>query len=127
MIVPRATPYPPNTSEGFSVWGLMAALPARPCLDCGRVTTNGSRCTVHQSALLRRRSASRGTRQQQGYGADWQRARIVVLNRDGWVCHYCGRPANTVDHIQPKSRGGTDDEANLVAACVSCNSSKRDR
>lgn len=105
----------------------MAARPARPCLDCGRVTTNGSRCVTHQAELLRWRSSSRGTRQQQGYGADWQRTRLTILNRDGWICGYCGRAANTVDHRTPKSRGGTDDESNLIAACRSCNSSKRDR
>lgn len=105
----------------------MPPLPPRSCLDCGRVTTNGSRCVQHQAELLRRRSASRGTRQQQGYGADWQRTRLTILNRDQWLCGYCGKPANTVDHRVPKSRGGSDDESNLIAACRSCNSAKRDR
>ena len=32
-----------------------------------------------------------------------------------------------VDHIVPRSRGGTDDPDNLQALCYSCNSMKRDR
>lgn len=39
-------------------------------------------------------------------------------------CWYCGEPAFGWDHIQPKSRGGTECPANLVEACQSCNSTK---
>ena len=58
-----------------------------------------------------------------GYGADWQRIRLVVLERDGNRCHWCGRSATTVDHVRPLCAGGARlDPANLVAACVGCNS-----
>jgi 5-methylcytosine-specific restriction endonuclease McrA len=58
-----------------------------------------------------------------GYGADWQRLRLVVLERDDHRCHWCGRPATTVDHVHPLAAGGARlDPTNLVAACVSCNS-----
>ncbi|WP_422049899.1 HNH endonuclease [Shimia sp.] len=51
---------------------------------------------------------------------------VEVFSRDDWRCHYCGSPhALTIDHIVPKVSGGTDDPINLVAACRSCNSSKR--
>lgn len=33
----------------------------------------------------------------------------------------------TIDHIVPRARGGTDDSANLVAACWDCNFRKRAR
>lgn len=33
----------------------------------------------------------------------------------------------TVDHVQPKSKGGTDDEWNLITACRSCNGTKKDK
>lgn len=101
----------------------MAARPARsarPCLECGRVTTNGSRCATHEAAREQRRGSSTA----RGYGSQWQRVSRAVLDRDGRVCHYCGRPATTADHVIPKARGGTDDPDNLVAACVSCNSAK---
>jgi 5-methylcytosine-specific restriction endonuclease McrA len=58
-----------------------------------------------------------------GYGADWQRVRLVVLERDDHRCHWCGGPANTVDHVRPLVAGGARlDPTNLVAACVRCNS-----
>lgn len=40
------------------------------------------------------------------------------------TCTYCGRPADTVDHITPRSYGGTDDATNLTPACRDCNSDK---
>ena len=100
---------------------------ARPCLTCGRITRAGSRCEPCRLQLVRRRSAARGTRQQQGYGNDWLRLSRQVVERDGGTCRYCGGPATTADHVIPKSRGGSDDPSNLVAACRSCNSAKRDR
>lgn len=50
-----------------------------------------------------------------------------VLERDEHVCQYCGKKANTVDHVVPKSRGGSSAPNNLVAACMSCNQKKADR
>lgn len=50
-----------------------------------------------------------------------------VLIRDNGQCAYCGDHANTVDHVQPRSKGGKSTWMNLVAACRSCNNRKRDR
>ncbi|MEY4458087.1 MAG: hypothetical protein RIS25_680 [Actinomycetota bacterium] len=50
-----------------------------------------------------------------------------VLRRDGFRCAYCNGSATSVDHVQPKSRGGADSWDNLVAACVKCNNAKADR
>ncbi|MBO0608357.1 HNH endonuclease [Myceligenerans salitolerans] len=49
-----------------------------------------------------------------------------VKRRDG-ACAYCGGPADTVDHVVPRSRGGPSTWLNLVAACYECNSFKADR
>jgi 5-methylcytosine-specific restriction endonuclease McrA len=43
---------------------------------------------------------------------------------DGLCAYGCGRPADTVDHIWPVSRGGKSAPGNLAPACRSCNSSK---
>jgi 5-methylcytosine-specific restriction endonuclease McrA len=43
------------------------------------------------------------------------------------MCAYCGGTADTVDHIVPRSRGGTLTWDNAVAACLRCNHRKADR
>lgn len=60
-----------------------------------------------------------------------QKLRFEVLKRDKFACRYCGAKAPDavlhVDHIQPRSKGGTNDLMNLVTACKDCNSGKRAR
>lgn len=55
--------------------------------------------------------------------------RELVLSRDGYRCTYCGveEPSLHCDHVIPLSRGGPTKPDNLVAACKSCNSAKKDR
>jgi len=53
--------------------------------------------------------------------------RAGVLRRDGRRCQYCGKRADTIDHVVPRSRGGTHTWDNCVAACRTCNSRKADR
>lgn len=51
-----------------------------------------------------------------------------IYKRDGHQCVYCGSHKNlTIDHVLPKSRGGTNDWNNLVTSCVKCNLKKADR
>ena len=57
----------------------------------------------------------------------WKQIRSFILQRDNNTCHYCGKPANTVDHVIPVSQGGDNDYNNLVAACAHCNYSKGGR
>lgn len=41
------------------------------------------------------------------------------------VCRYClSATAETIDHIIPRSRGGTNKQSNLVGCCHSCNHKK---
>ncbi|MFM6963631.1 MAG: HNH endonuclease [Micrococcales bacterium] len=54
-------------------------------------------------------------------------SRRGVLRRDAHRCAYCKRSANTIDHVQPKSRGGSDSWENLVACCLRCNNKKGDK
>jgi 5-methylcytosine-specific restriction endonuclease McrA len=53
--------------------------------------------------------------------------RRAVLERDGHRCVYCERTADTIDHVQPRSRGGRNEWSNVVAACARCNHRKGDR
>jgi 5-methylcytosine-specific restriction endonuclease McrA len=53
--------------------------------------------------------------------------RQAVLQRDGHQCAYCGAPADTIDHVFPRSRGGRTEWNNVVAACRTHNFQKADR
>lgn len=64
---------------------------------------------------------------QSSRGAWWDALRLQVLERDGYVCAYCGGEATEADHIIPKDAGGKDELGNLVAACKPCNSRKGNR
>lgn len=47
--------------------------------------------------------------------------------KDHWnnSCAYCGSTENlTLDHLTPKSKGGTDRVTNLICACTQCNKDK---
>ena len=54
--------------------------------------------------------------------------RQQVFERDGRRCSYCNRPIEWsdyhCDHVEPVSRGGSGDPANLAASCVACNLAK---
>lgn len=65
-----------------------------------------------------------------------RRMRVVasrkdIYIRDKYTCQFCAKifPVKelTLDHVFPKSRGGSNDPTNLVAACKKCNGRKRDR
>jgi len=55
-------------------------------------------------------------------------SRENLFKRDNFQCGYCGSNKNlTIDHIHPKSKGGTNDWKNLVTCCKVCNSYKGDK
>ena len=53
-----------------------------------------------------------------------QQFRQAILSHWGHACAYCGKAAGTLDHVQPRAKGGHTVQSNLVAACPACNSSK---
>jgi 5-methylcytosine-specific restriction endonuclease McrA len=61
------------------------------------------------------------------YRATAPLTRRAVFARDNWSCQYCGAPAENLDHVVPKSRGGTHTWDNVVSACRRCNSKKENR
>ena len=51
--------------------------------------------------------------------------RRAVFARDNWTCQYCGARSNlTVDHVVPRSKGGSSNWENIVASCAPCNRRK---
>ena len=57
--------------------------------------------------------------------------REEVFARDGYQCAYCGAvfPVEqlSVDHVQPRVKGGDRSGGNLVTACGACNTRKGHR
>ncbi|WP_240139529.1 RNA-guided endonuclease IscB [Streptomyces sp. MUM 178J] len=69
-------------------------------------------------------------------GAEYQHGTLAgteireyLLAKFGRACVYCGVtgvPLN-IDHVHPRSRGGSDRVSNLVLACIPCNEAKSNR
>lgn len=53
-----------------------------------------------------------------------QKFRSFIFNRSGGKCVYCGAKATEIDHVIPRSSGGTNSTYNLVASCRACNQIK---
>ena len=66
------------------------------------------------------------------------KTRVAVFKRDKLRCRYCCKAllfpwetsnffvTATIDHVVPKSKGGSNHISNLVTACGPCNSRKGD-
>lgn len=66
-------------------------------------------------------------RRRKNKSSSWTRRRRSVRQADR-VCAYCRvGSAETVDHIVPVSRGGSNAWSNLVGCCRQCNELKADR
>lgn len=92
----------------------------RPCLTCGRPTT-ATYCPEHAP---RRHDGKTTT--ERGLGHDYRKVAERVLAEET-LCWMDGLPARdddplTVDHLVPRSQGGTHERGNLRAAHRSCNS-----
>jgi 5-methylcytosine-specific restriction endonuclease McrA len=105
-----------------------------------KLRTHGNR---HLKALFRyldylaqrpvfRRAAPQGVRQTARYllpAERWAFKRRLFWKYGGAFCLYCGRSMPlehlTIDHIQPRSRGGAvRDVTNMALACLGCNREK---
>ncbi len=61
------------------------------------------------------------------YGRRVAITRNAVFARDDHRCQYCLSPAENLDHIVPRSRGGDHTWDNVVACCRRCNVKKGNR
>ena len=51
--------------------------------------------------------------------------RHSIKEKWNYECAYCGSEENlTLDHITPRSKGGSEKVTNILCACHSCNQSK---
>jgi hypothetical protein len=52
--------------------------------------------------------------------------RLKVLERDRYICYWCGQPGETMDHVVPWSKGGRTTMDNCICACQECNGMRGD-
>jgi hypothetical protein len=80
----------------------------------------GFNATTNPDGFMRRRHPKQSRALSPG-----DRRRRQLIDRDGTDrCHYCPRVGTTIDHVVPRSRGGTHDIDNTVLSCEPCNRAK---
>lgn len=110
-------------------------LASSTCPDCAGVKhPSADRCRRCRDAAQRIRPdddcrVRRGQRERLAPGMTVSaRDRLLARwLRQGRRCTYCDDLADTIDHVVPLVRGGTNYEGNLVPACRRCNSAKQAR
>jgi 5-methylcytosine-specific restriction protein A len=96
------------------------------CLGCNShhplETLKRGRCPACLRVQQRAKDKRRGTTTQRGYGAEWRRLReqVIAASPACSVCGFTGSKDNplAVDHILPRSQGGTDALSNLRVLCL---------
>jgi HNH endonuclease len=95
----------------------------------GTSSKTGERTTLDISSILGVSGPLLGTKffSRESKYAD----RMILYRRDHNLCAYCGEQFPnyklTIDHIQPKSKGGQNIWTNCVTACKPCNHRKGDK
>lgn len=95
--------------------------------DCLRPHRSNGLCHIHYNSLIgkpKRRVLQRGIGIYDFTPDQWQQ----TLEDYGYHCAYCGGSDDnlTQDHVIPISKGGNHTASNIVPACKSCNSKKKD-
>jgi 5-methylcytosine-specific restriction endonuclease McrA len=100
----------------------------QPCIDCGRLSRNGSRCQVHGAAVAqyaeyKRRERKKATGQ---YSGDY-RKRAKAVRETATVCWLCGEGARDNDPWQADHVVPGDPYSVLAPAHRSCNAARGNR
>lgn len=107
----------------------MPKAPPKPCTKpgCRKYATARGRCDDHQ---VTHNWDHRGkSRHERGYGSTWDKLKKQAEKRDKHLCQICLKKgictkSDAVDHIIPKSQGGTDALTNLQCICKDCHTDK---
>ena len=139
----RACDYKPTTGRiGNRERRIMLQEGLRWCRQCQKwlesesIGKNGL-CKPHEAedARIRYATSEKYRRERQQHTHSRKRGckpikpetQISVLNEFNGRCAYCGDPATTFDHIIPITESGHSEIENIVSACASCNSSKKNK
>lgn len=112
----RRAPHPLAAPDPMSI--------KRPCIVCGTLTDQQTRCEQHRLAADNQRYRRRGPRAH--YAGDYRAraARVRANATECWICGQGPRPGDpwTADHVLPG-----DPESPLAPAHRSCNSRRGNR
>jgi 5-methylcytosine-specific restriction endonuclease McrA len=109
--------HPEKAAKAWREWNIRNPEKRRKIERAWLEKTPLARATFNANRAARRRRAAGGGVS----AAQWN----GTVEEYGGRCAYCaqlGRP--TMDHIEPLSKGGEHDVANVVPVCKSCNSRK---
>ena len=94
---------------------------------------------VGPSTLFKRHYRERTGVSYRATPKDWidPKLRLKLYERDDWLCHLCKEPvdrsahfnddfAPSLDHLKPRSKGGSDEPGNLKTSHRICNATRRD-
>lgn len=101
------------------------------CIVCGTEYVSPGSQSRYCSRTCRDKNRSN-----RSYGLSWL-DRMALFARDGWKCQICSEPVDytadplsdwypSLDHVIPRSRGGSDEVSNLRTAHRWCNSVRGD-
>ncbi|WP_144394826.1 HNH endonuclease [Pleionea sediminis] len=110
----------------------MPARAKRPCryrLCKGLTIERHGFCSEHAEHARSWSNVHTQSASVRGYGYAWQKQRKRAIARDSALCQPCLREGrvtafNSVDHITPKSAGGSDALSNLQCICKACHALK---
>lgn len=108
----------------------------KTCMWCSRpfITSQPSQVRCSAACVKQWATAHKGDNPR-----PWRVHAMHVYNRDSWVCHLCGLPtlkawdpndidhSPSLDHIIPRSKGGSDDPSNLATAHFRCNARRSNK
>lgn len=129
-----------NKRNGFPGYKIRLGKPPCGVSGCNKESRSKGLCELHYHRSKRgtdlsmpKRETLKGENNPNWKGGVFQyknhyemkKARLVVLELDGYKCFYCGKKADRIHHID----GSKDNHNlhNLVSACAKCNAGNRTR
>lgn len=106
----------------------LAGKAKRPSSTCG--TCRGKLAAQHRRNFYAKlppdqRHTLTHRKRAESYGVEHvPYSRGAIMSRWRYLCAYCDKRAEHLDHVHPLSKGGADAEHNMLPACAECNLSK---